>query len=138
MAILVAYDGSRPAKRAVEHAVTEYGSEEIVLLRVIEAADSATEAGFNLLRERLKDRQTESAAEIAEEVGDLLEPTHHEFRIETVVGQPSRAIVRFAEENDIDHIIVGNHGRNGVSRVLLGSVAETVARRAAVPVTIIR
>ena len=44
----------------------------------------------------------------------------------------------YAEENDIDHIVVGSHGRGGVSRMLLGSVAETVARRSSVPVTIIR
>src|SRR6056297_1334519 len=46
MAILVAYDGSAPAQKAVEHAFTTYPDEEIVLLRVIEAADGSTGAGI--------------------------------------------------------------------------------------------
>jgi nucleotide-binding universal stress UspA family protein len=46
--------------------------------------------------------------------------------------------VDYAAEHDIDHIVVGSHGRTGASRILLGSVAETVARRSPVPVTIVR
>lgn len=43
-------------------------------------------------------------------------------------------IVRYAEEHAVDLIVVGTHGRTGVSRVLLGSVAERVVRTAACPV----
>ena len=53
-------------------------------------------------------------------------------------GRPSRMIVSYAEENDIDHIVIGSHGRTGASRILLGSVAESVTRRSSVPVTIVR
>ncbi|MDZ7731027.1 MAG: universal stress protein [Natrialbaceae archaeon] len=38
----------------------------------------------------------------------------------------------------VDRIVIGSHGRTGLSRVLLGSVAEEVARRAPIPVTIVR
>ncbi|MFC6764298.1 universal stress protein, partial [Natrinema soli] len=55
-----------------------------------------------------------------------------------VVGQPADAIVDHATENEIDLIVVGSHGRTGFSRVLLGSVAERIARQAPVPVTIVR
>ncbi len=52
-------------------------------------------------------------------------------------GDPARTIVRYADDHGVDGIVVGSHGREGVARYLLGSVAETVVRRAAVPVTVI-
>ena len=49
-----------------------------------------------------------------------------------------REIIGFAEDNDVSHIVIGSHGRTGASRVLLGSVAQTVVRRAPTPVTVVR
>ena len=46
------------------------------------------------------------------------------------VGTPATAIVRYADEHQIDLIVMGTHGRTGVSRALLGSVVEAVVRRA--------
>jgi nucleotide-binding universal stress UspA family protein len=54
------------------------------------------------------------------------------------VGGPANAIVECAEEESVDHIVTGSHGRSGVTRILLGSVAETVVRRSPVPVTVVR
>jgi nucleotide-binding universal stress UspA family protein len=138
MAILVAYDGSRPAQEAVEHAVTQFPGEEIVLLRVVELADSYTGAGIGMLREGLKERRKEIAEAVSADLDDLIDATDVEFRIETAAGEPARTIVEFAEATDVTHIVVGNHGRTGVSRVLLGSVAERVVRRSPVPVTVVR
>jgi universal stress protein A len=45
-------------------------------------------------------------------------------------GQPATVIVRVAEETHADLIVLGTHGRTGLSRVLMGSVAEQVVRRA--------
>ena len=42
------------------------------------------------------------------------------------------------EELDVDHVVMGSRGRRGVSRILLGSVAEAVVRRSDVPVTVAR
>jgi nucleotide-binding universal stress UspA family protein len=47
---------------------------------------------------------------------------------------PARAIVAYAQEHAIGLIVVGTHGRTGVSRALLGSVAERVVRTAPCPV----
>lgn len=138
MAILVAYDGSRPAQEAVEHAIGQFPDEEIVLLRVVELADSYAEAGIGILRENLKERRRELSEAVSADLDELIDATDIEFRIETAAGEPAREIVRFAEENDITHVVVGNHGRTGVSRVLLGSVAERVVRRSPVPVTVVR
>ena len=47
-----------------------------------------------------------------------------------VTGEPADAISRFAEEHDIDMIVMGTHGRTGLLRLLMGSTAEAVVRRA--------
>lgn len=138
MAILVAYDGSHPAQKAVERAVRAADGEEIILLRVIEAADGMIEAGLDIVQERLKEMQDEKTIELSGDIKAVLESAKHEFRIETVIGKPSKEIVSFAEENDVSEIVIGSHGREGVSRVLLGNVAENVVRRAPVTVIVVR
>jgi nucleotide-binding universal stress UspA family protein len=50
------------------------------------------------------------------------------------LGKPSEEIVRYAAEHEIDLIVMGTHGREGIARALIGSVAETVVRRASCPV----
>lgn len=138
MTILVAYDSSDPAQKAVEHTFREYPDEDIVLLHVLEAAGGSTGAGFELLKERLKEREGERAGEVSDEVRELLEDGSSDYSVETAVGKPAQEVVQFAEEHDVDQIVVGSHGRAGVSRALLGSVAEKIVRRAPVPVTVVR
>ncbi len=53
-------------------------------------------------------------------------------------SSPWRAILDYAEDNDIDLIVMGTHCRHGVDRVLMGSVAEQVVRRAECPVLTVR
>lgn len=57
----------------------------------------------------------------------------------TVVwGHPADQICRFASESDADLIVIGSHGRTGISRAILGSVSHAVANQAPCPVTIVR
>ena len=138
MAVLVPYDGSQPAQQAVEYAVANWDTEQIVLLRVIEFADGSLEAGVDLIKERLKESREERAAELSEELLETLNGSTVDYAVETVVGKPAREIVDYAEANDVSQIVIGSHGRTGASRVLLGSVAQTVVRRAPTPVTVVR
>ena len=139
MTVLVAYDGSDPAQDAVKHAFDEHSDEEIVLLRVVELADSFTKMSLQAVEELLGDRRDEASEELREDALELVSAADDvDYRTDVVSGDPAREIVAYAEEHDVDHIIVGSHGREGVSRVLLGSVAEQVARRAPVSVTVVR
>jgi len=138
MAILVPYDGSEPAQQAVEHAITNWDGHELIFLRVIEAADGSLEAGVDLLKERLKESRQEGAADLSGALLKMLSNADVNYEVETVVGKPAREIVAYAEAHDISHIVMGSHGRSGASRVLLGSVAQRVVRRAPVPVTVVR
>jgi nucleotide-binding universal stress UspA family protein len=54
------------------------------------------------------------------------------------IASPFPEILRFAADNEIDLIVMGTHGRGGVSHVLLGSLAEKVVRRAPCPVLTVR
>ena len=142
MTVLVAYDGSDPAVAAVEYAIEEHADKEIVLLRVVEVASGMTDAGLNLIQERFREKpeklRKEARKRVAEDISDLFEDAGLEYETAVVFGDPAREIVEYAETNDIDQVVIGSHGRSGVSRILLGSVGEKVVRRAPMPVTVVR
>jgi universal stress protein A len=68
----------------------------------------------------------------AELLSGLARSIGPEDRVHTALlsGRPAREIVRYARDNGVDLIVVGTHGRTGVTRALLGSVAEAVVRLA--------
>ena len=53
-------------------------------------------------------------------------------------GSPANVIKRFAEEEDVDLIVMATHGRTGLRHILMGSVAEKVVRTSSVPVFIVK
>lgn len=145
--ILVPVDGSPLSRRALEVACDEYPDAEIVALHVIDPAepgysvfgvdsDPTTEPrhGSEAWYERaeaLEDDLFEDLSDIADERGVSLQP-------DTAVGRPDREIVEYADDEGVDHIVIGSHGRAEDSRLLLGSVTEAVAFRAPVRVSLIR
>ena len=56
----------------------------------------------------------------------------------TTVATPCQEILRYAADENVDLIVMGTHGRGGVSHMLLGSIAERVVRRAPCPVLTVR
>ena len=56
------------------------------------------------------------------------------FDTRFLLGSPAKEILRFADREHVDLIVLGTHGRTGLSRLLMGSVAEIVVRRATCPV----
>ncbi|MFC4541421.1 universal stress protein [Halosolutus amylolyticus] len=137
MHVLVPLDDSDPARKALDHALETYPDADITVLHVLNPSISAYsgDAPYNFqLAIEAAEKQAEQLFEMAEDRAD------HDASIETetIVGSPARGIVEFADDADVDTIVLGSHGRSGVSRVLLGSVAEQVVRRASVPVTVVR
>jgi nucleotide-binding universal stress UspA family protein len=55
-----------------------------------------------------------------------------------VSGEPAKEILRLARDEDVELIVMGTHGRTGVMRALLGSVAEEVLRHATCPVLTVK
>jgi nucleotide-binding universal stress UspA family protein len=56
------------------------------------------------------------------------------FEHHLLIGSPADEIVRFADQHNADLIVLGTHGRTGLRRILMGSVAESIVRRANCPV----
>lgn len=141
--VLVPVDDSEYARKACQLVVEEFPDAEIVLLHVVNPAEGASygpEASLPSFSEDWYDREREHAQELLD--GIESEIVDHGATVERVieVGRPTNVIVEYVEDEDtaIDHIVMGSHGRQGVSRILLGSVAERVLRRSPVPVTVVR
>jgi nucleotide-binding universal stress UspA family protein len=134
--ILVPVDGSAPAREAIKYTQTVFPDANITLLTVIDPADGF--AGYSGDDGGNWEKQAKAEAE------SLLEDAQAEFmspervRTSTVVGDPVDTIVTTVKSKDIDQVIMGSHGRDGIQRLLVGSVAEQVMRGAPVPVTITR
>jgi nucleotide-binding universal stress UspA family protein len=60
------------------------------------------------------------------------------YEQECLTGNPAAEILRFAELHNVDLIVMASRGRTGLSRLLMGSVAEAVMRRATCPVFIVK
>jgi nucleotide-binding universal stress UspA family protein len=69
-----------------------------------------------------------------------IHPTDPRTRIQHLLseGDPARAILQAARDNQCDLIVIGTHGRTGVNRLLEGSVAEQVVRKAPCPVMTVK
>jgi nucleotide-binding universal stress UspA family protein len=135
--VLVPIDGSQQAEAAVDHADRTFPDAEIILVHVIDPIDAGydPESVVPGYSEDWYASREETAEKLFEEAR---ERTGRTFETTVEVGRPAREIVEYAEEEEIDHIVMGSHGRSGVARILLGSVAETVVRRSPVPVTVVR
>jgi len=138
--ILVPLDGSPVAEAALEVAclLLSPGQGELVLVRMQEYSKEAASSelpvlsdAFNLERTRCIDYLTL--------VGDRFQDGHrkvvrlvldHEFRT-------AQVLARAAESNGCDLVVLTSHGRSGIERALMGSVAEEVARTCTRPVLIL-
>lgn len=138
VSILVPMDGSPLSKRALEHALSMHPEAEITVLYVIDYIEESYSARALIGSEKLRERAREHARSLFEDARALADEHDATIRTETAEGDPSREICAYAADHGVDQIVVGSHGRSPMSRILLGSVAESVARRAPVPVTVVR
>jgi nucleotide-binding universal stress UspA family protein len=138
--VLIPIDGSPQAQNALEYALEEFDMAEITVLNVIDPIEAgytsqATVPGYS---EEWFEQSKAAADELFADAQATADEYDVELQTATEVGRPSRTIVSYAEDEDVDHIVMGSHGRSGVTRILLGSVAENVVRRSPMPVTIVR
>lgn len=141
MKILHPTDFSECAAQAQATAVDLAGKlgGEVVLLQVLVESPLYGESVLNMPKVRsVYDAQRRWAEETLEaRVGDLRQRgLKASWRVQ--VGVPFEEIVKVAEEERADMIVMGTHGRSGLNRALLGSVAERVVRLARCPVLTVR
>ncbi len=137
--ILVPTDGSEGVEEAVEHArdlAKKYDSRVHVLYVVNTSTYSSLPADSNW--ESIVSALEEEGERSTSELAQRLEDDGVEVVREVVDGVPHREILDYADENDVDLIVMGTHGKTGLDRLLLGSVTEKVVRKAKIPVLTVR
>jgi nucleotide-binding universal stress UspA family protein len=140
--VLVPVDESDRSQQALEFVFEEYPDATITALHVLDPGDfyaaTGIEGGAMANYDEIQKQHETRANTILEDAETRAAEHGLSIETETIVGGVARSVVDYADDNDVDHVVVGSHGRTGASRILLGSVAETVARRSPVPVTIVR
>lgn len=138
--ILIATDGSENARRAASYGVNiaKATGAEVHALYIIStqhAVTTRTVMGWSeAFEEYLANKGGVAIADVeklGKEAGVKVEPVF-------LKGIPADKILEYAEENNIDLIVMGTHGLTGIKRFLIGSVAESVVRHSKAPVMVIR
>ncbi|PSP78395.1 universal stress protein UspA [Halobacteriales archaeon QS_1_68_20] len=138
--VLVALDRSPQAWAALEYALEEHADADLTALHVVDPVEAGYEVdvGVPFSSEEWYERACEDARDLFTEAQELADEYGVDLETTMEVGRPARAVVEFSEREDVDEVVVGSHGRTGVQRIVLGSVAETVVRRSSIPVTVVR
>jgi nucleotide-binding universal stress UspA family protein/predicted phosphoribosyltransferase len=127
--ILVPYDFTGPSKRACDYALEFAASvgAALTLVHVVERFDMTLTSAEHANLVTATKHELDRAAM-------LLRPHVRDLEVVVTEGTPWQEIDRVALERGVDMIIMGTHGRRGIARALLGSVAARVVRTASVPV----
>ena len=142
--VLVAVDGSPLSYRALRHAIEKFPDADIVTLTVRDIFEPwrGSEAGGietpPISSDEFRERGEETTEAVLSEAEAIAGEYDRVVERRTESGDPQRLIPDIARDDDIDHIVLGVHGREEAERTLFGRVAETVVFRAPVSVTVIR
>ena len=140
MKILFAADGSKFTKKAlaflVNHESLVGASDEVVVLnlqvafpgRVKTMVGAATVKAYHL----------DETKKVLDPIEKLLKRHKLQFRVTTVVGSPAAEIVRAAQREKANLIVMGTHGHGLLGRAVMGSVAQRVVADSDVPVLLVR
>jgi nucleotide-binding universal stress UspA family protein len=145
--VLVPLDGSRLAEQAIEPAVrfTRCSKARLTLLRVVRPIAIVSEAFESTVvmppisESVIIDRQ-QDARDYVTRITHSLEPKVDEVAGDVVVAESSEAaeIMKYAKAHEVDLIALATHGRSGLKRLVLGSVADKLIRGSPVPVLVVR
>jgi nucleotide-binding universal stress UspA family protein len=137
--ILIATDGSKAAKNAVDFGIKfalKYDAKvyavyviNIIAYEKVCQGDLSSEVCQTF--DKVAQRETSSVVEKAKSSGLEAEPV-------ILKGSAAEKILDFANKNDIDMIVVGSLGKSGIEHFTLGSVSEKIVRFAKVPVLVVR
>jgi nucleotide-binding universal stress UspA family protein len=139
--ILVPYDASSYANHAFDDALKiaeKFGSKITVLTVLGTKVEQST--GISLDRAiEIQDEHEDAATKIMKDLEGLAKEKGVECYFKIIFEpSPSKGIVNFSNSNSMDLIVIGSHGRSGIKKALLGSVASGVVEHANCPVLIIK
>lgn len=133
--LLIPTDGSDVATQTA-HLGIELATQFDAEVHVLSVADSSLAAGVGYSGDspRMRRRLREQATERTDSLGQ--EASARGINVTTAIreGIPAQEIIDYSTDHDLDAIVIGTSGRGGVSRALIGSVADKVIRTATIPV----
>ena len=140
--ILIPYDFSRFSQETLHFALSlkEPFAAEFLLLHVAPAGEVETFATLGGESEESGTRRLEEARGELERIAAVVRREHPGLKVDTraVAGVPFKQICRLADEENFQLIVIGTHGRTGLSHLLIGSTAERVVQHASCPVLSIK
>jgi len=134
--ILLPYDGSEGAAEVLHHA-SEIAHWADATIQVLYVADT-TRDSVTVVEGHTVDALAQRGEDIVDEAAKTLDTLGVSYDTDVVQGNPAPTIVEYAERYDQDLVVMPTHGREGVSRYLIGSVSEKVVRLSSVPVLTVR
>ena len=129
--ILLPFDGSDGAAEALHHAA-EIAHWADATIHVLFVADT-TRDSVTVVETQVVDALVQEGKDVVEEAEKTLNTLGVDYDSDVVQGHPAPTIVEYAEQYEYDVIVMPTHGREGVSRYLIGSVTEKVVRLSTVP-----
>ncbi len=140
--VLIAYDGSEPAREAIEQAGAQLKADrKAIVLAVWEPMEAIPFWGapVSQVPASLTQQIEEEASKAAAEGAELAKAAGFDAESGVAEGAPVwKAIVEAAAGRGASLIVMGSHGRSGLGYVAMGSVATAVAHHAEIPVLICR
>ncbi|SDR32215.1 universal stress protein [Natronobacterium texcoconense] len=138
--ILVPMDDSDHAEHALEYALENHPDADVTVLNVVGVPSMMMGDAVGLsLEDDLETAAADRAEPVFERAREVAAERDHEIETVVGIGHPARNVVDRAD--DYDAVVLGSHGEDwdrAARRFLVGNVAETVSKRASVPVTIVR
>lgn len=134
--ILLAVDGSENSVRSTHHA-TALAEQFNGTIDVVYVVDSST-AKEDVLHATNKFEIEKKRKKKLKPIKELVEKTGLDFCTNVLHGEPGREIVEFANEREVDCVVIGSRGLNNVQSFILGSVSHKVAKRTECPVLIVK
>jgi nucleotide-binding universal stress UspA family protein len=136
--ILYATDFSENSRSALRHVMDlkGAGAEEVVVMHVIDDRSPYPLTAIDMFA--IQKGWEESAASEMAAIEEKIVKHGLSVRARIERGVPFREIVKAAEEEDVSLIVLGSHGKDDITEMLLGSVAEKVARKSKRTVLIVR
>lgn len=153
LSILWPTDGGEPSYKALDAAIgiAEKFNARIYALRVVAPVPPLAGPGYAPMvgagyepmaikgydvplyqQELLKSAENELSQVVAKKVPKVIEITH-----DVKIGTPAEVIIEFGREKNVDIIVMSTHGRTGISRFMIGSVAEKTIRQSTIPLLVI-
>lgn len=137
--ILIATDGSDNTLKAISCGIefAKLSGATVYALYVVDTPSTISET-WTLGKEMIYEVMRKDGEKAVSKIKKLGEASEVKVKEVILDGYPSNEIIDFAENNNIDLIVMGTLGKTGIEKFLIGSVAEKVVRGSKVPVMVVR